>query len=73
MYLSRFNESSNSPCTTNLNQMVLLNISPRAANAPLGDGGVSVLGRTPARIIGELLDVPAAGLAEELRGALYWL
>ena len=45
--------------------MVLLNVLPRAA--PLsgelgGDGGVCVLGRTPARIIGELLDVPAAKL-----------
>ena len=50
--------------------MVLLNISPRAANAPRGDGGVSVLGRTPARIIGELLDVPTAGVAQQMRAAL---
>ena len=64
--------------------MVLLNIYPRggtgagAGGAPnpssddlaLEGQGLSLLGRTPARIIGELLDVPTAGVAQQMRAAL---
>ena len=67
------------PCTTtdsvNPNQMVLL-IYPRDGGSPspsrddLEGQGLSLLGRTPARIIGELLDVPTAGVAQQMRAAL---
>lgn len=55
--------------------MVLL-IYPRDGGSPspsrddLEGQGLSLLGRTPARIIGELLDVPTAGVAQQMRAAL---